>query len=346
MFSRTRRWRNDVNGTYQLRIDFEERGFSAHVADGSLGLADGLPRTWHEYVPPALRGTSEPAPLVIYLHGVNCVGLYGAEQSGWADIADEEGLLAVFPDATLEERWNVWDDPRLPSDVAYVLALIEHMDGVHPVDRGRIYLSGFSMGSMFANALACSYPQLFAGVVALNGPNKGYLGTLEDSLDEMLAFRPGSVLADLVPANAPVSPTQVLADRQRALGLRMPFAQFVGLEDAVGFDAGRIWPVTSTDDGLWPATVAFWLEADGVEGGLALDVSTPTGIAAHETCEEGCSGRLVHQLWHSADEGAPAYYHLVAERRMPHAVDLEEVRLGWRLVGRWRRNPDGSLGAV
>ena len=37
VFSRSRRWQNDTYGTYQPRIDFTDRGFTAHVKDSSLG---------------------------------------------------------------------------------------------------------------------------------------------------------------------------------------------------------------------------------------------------------------------------------------------------------------------
>ena len=37
LFSRTRRWQNDTYGHYQYRTRFTERGFTAHVADTSLG---------------------------------------------------------------------------------------------------------------------------------------------------------------------------------------------------------------------------------------------------------------------------------------------------------------------
>ena len=161
-----RRWRNDTYGIFAARPDFDALGFVAHVADTSLGLADGLPRTWYEYVPARLHDTADSVPLVFYLHGINCCGLYGAEQSGWIELAERDGFACVFPDATIEDRWNGWDDPRLPSDSAFILALIEHMSTVVPLDRRRIYVSGFSMGSMMTNALASGHPEVFAGAVA------------------------------------------------------------------------------------------------------------------------------------------------------------------------------------
>ena len=343
LFSGTRRWRNDVTGTYQPRPDFEGRGFVAHVADCSLPLEDGLPRTWYEYVPAGVRASAEPAPLVIYLHGINCVGLYGAEQSGWADIADRDGLMCVFPDATVEMRWNAWDDPRIPADIPFILALIDQMDAQYSVDRTRVYLSGFSMGSMTVNAIACSYPEVFAGAVACNAASIGYLHTLDESVDEMLMFNPGSVLRGLEPGDGAPSPTRQRADAKRAAhGYRMPFVQFVGLNDPTTFyTKGRIWPVAEGDT-EWIETVRYWKEFNGIPAEPLLDPATETGFAAPAREERG---RFIHQSWVDED-GEPGLYHLVAVRRMPHAVDLAGIELGWSIVKRYRRNPDGSLSSL
>lgn len=339
MFSGTRRWRNDTFGTYQERVRFDDLGFVAHRDDAGLGLADGLPRTWFEYVPPAVASSPVPAPLVIYLHGINCCGTYGAEQSRWDAIAARDGLMAVFPTATVEHRWNVWDDPRLPSDVDYVLALIEHMDGVHPVDRSRIYISGFSMGSMFANTLAATHPDVFAGAVALNGPAMGILQTLDESRDGMLALQPRSRLADLGPGGAERSPAREAADAWgQTAGHEVPFVQFVGLLDSVGMGDLHPWPVRSADDGLWPTTVAFWRGFDAVGSAALKDASMPTGLGSDGLAHAG-------RLWDQAflDASGRDLYHLVACERMPHAVDLGEVEYGWDLVRRWSRGPHGEL---
>lgn len=345
LFSRTRRWRNDVAGIYQPRIDFEGLGFVAHVDDASLPLEDGLPRTWYEYVPPCVRATSEPRPLVIYLHGINCMGLYGAEQSGWASIAARDGFSVVFPDATSEMRWNAWDDPRIARDIPFILALIDHMDEVHPVDRSRVYVSGFSMGSMFTNALACSHPEVFAGALACNGAHTGYLNTLDESVPGMLVFNPRSGLRDMEPSTDTASPMHRLADEKRAgFEYRMPFVQFVGLNDPTSFDApGRVWPATE-EDVSWPATVAYWKRYNNIPAEPLFDASTETGFAADLRVEEG--ERFIHQAWRSADSGSPELYHLIAVKRMPHAVDLRGIELGWSIIKRYRRNADGTLGRV
>ena len=343
MFSEARRWRNDTWGIYQPRIAFDDRGFVAHVNDTSLGLADGLPRTWFEYVPERLRGTAEPLPLVIYLHGINCCGLYGAEQSGWADLADRDGFACVFPDATIENRWNGWDDPRLPSDMAFVMALIEHMGEVVCLDRSRIYVSGFSMGSMMTNALASSYPGVFAGAVALNGPHVSYMETLDASAPGLLMFNRRSILKDLEPSDAPTSPTRDLSDaKKRAFDYRMPFVQFAGLDDPMGMPKGRKWPLVAEDesDWSWAESLGYWLGYNA-SGEVAFDAATSSGFASDELAH--VDPRFWVQGWRSADEGEPTYVRFVTVERLPHAVDPRAIALGWSYVKEWARAADGSL---
>lgn len=343
MFANTRRWRNDVFGIYQSRPDFEGLGFEPHVDDASLNLPDGLGRTWFEYVPDHLRGTNEPIPLVLYFHGINCCGLYGAEQSGWAEIADREGFMCVFPDATAEMRWNAWGDDRIPTDIDFVMALIEHMATVHPLDRSRIYISGFSMGSMFTNALAYAYPEVFAGAVAFNGPHMVLESTLEESLPGMLLYNPKSAIRNIEHRDEDKSPVRLLAESKRGgQSWRMPFVQFVGLLDNVGFERGKLFPVIAPEDSSWYATVAYWKEQSGIAVDPMLSTDTETGFFSDRVEHEG---RFIHQSWNDA-EGDEGLYHLIGVTRMPHAVDLSGIEMGWEIIKHFRRNEDGSLGTI
>ncbi len=340
MFSETRRWRNDTNGTYQPRINFTEKGYIAHVEETLPGTDHS--HTWYEYIPEALRGTDEKVPLVLYFHGINCNSLYGAEQSGWADIADKDGLIAVFPQPAIEERWNVWDDRRIPSDVDFVMALIEHMKTVHPINESRIYISGFSMGAMFTNALAQSYPEKFAGAVACNGPDQGYLLTLDESVAGLKIFRPDTVTQHIIPNGMTESPTKILADQKKAAyNWHMPFVQFAGQLDGVGFKPKHLFPLQNLDDGMWIGTIQYWKQFNDIP--VSVDMfsrDSMSGLQADYNCVE--DERFLHQSWQNRD--GETLYHFITAARMPHAVDLKEIELGWNLVKDFVRGSDGSLG--
>lgn len=341
VFSETRRWRNDITGTYQKRINFSEKGYVAHVKDDSLGDNNSFKHTWYEYVPEALRGTEDKVPLVIYLHGINCVALYGAEQSGWSDIADREGFIVIYPNPSIEERWNVWDDPRIPRDSEFIMALIDHMKQVHPIDEKRIYLSGFSMGSMFSNAMASLYPETFAGVVALNGPHQGYLKTLEESIEGIRVFRKNTILNSLEHFEETESPLHKVADQKKNfVDYRMPVVQFAGLQDGVGFNPGKSFPVTSDDDGMWSGTIKYWNRYNHTSGEtLEYTPDTNSGFVSDRIKE---FDRYVDQSW--IDDENRDLYHFVTVKRMPHAVDLTAIEYGWDLIKKYYRNNDGTLG--
>lgn len=334
LFSESRRWQNDTYGTYQHRTDFTRRGFVAHVKDCSLGLPDGLPRTWYEYIPPQLRGTDEKVPLVFYFHGVNCVPLYGAEQSNWHDIADRENLIVVYPAPTRNKAWNIHNSSSEPGDFDYILALIEHMKAVHPIDETRIYATGFSMGGMMTHAMASCYPEVFAAVAPFNAFDFGYFKTPQSVAD---ATGSGN--------DARLQETQAeqrrMADAKRAQwDYRMPLFQSAGLDDSLIAS----WPITRETDDERSKTIDRWMEINHISSdGMTLDQDTLTGIAADESFYEDKEQRFFHQRWYSKDAGAPALLELLLVKRMPHAIVPVEVEYAWDFLKQFSRMEDGTL---
>ncbi|MBQ4253590.1 MAG: hypothetical protein II712_02055 [Erysipelotrichaceae bacterium] len=340
MFSQTRRWRNDTYGLYQPRIDFEAEGFVGHVNDDSLGVNNGFRHTWYEYVPEAVRNSDRKVPLVIYFHGINCTALYGAEQSGWAALAKRDNFIAVFPNPAIEERWNVWDDDRLPSDMAFVMAIIEHMKKTWPIDETRIYASGFSMGSMMTNAITCSYPEVFAAALACNGPNWGYLQTLDQAKPGLLMFNRNSVVASLESRDEPAAPTHLLADRKKEKrDYIMPFVQCTGLIDGTGFNRKGAFPLTNGEDNTWIGTIGYWLRYNHLADDVTYSEEEPSGLKSDETKPFG--ERFIDQCW--KNEKGEDLYHFITIKRMPHAVDLREIEYGWDIIRNYVRNSGGSL---
>ena len=91
------------------------------------------------YVPK--RVEKSPA-LVISLHGMNQSPEYQQGQTQWNALADTEGFIVTYP----ESKGSMWDVSGA-SDILFVKAVIKDMELKHHVDKNRIYLSGFSMGS-------------------------------------------------------------------------------------------------------------------------------------------------------------------------------------------------------
>ncbi len=334
LFSRSRRWQNDVYGHYQHRTAFTQRGFTAHVKDTSLGVNNNYPHTWYEYIPPQLRGSKEKVPLVFYFHGVNCVPLYGAEQSNWHDIADRENLIVVFPAPARSKCWNIFDLPVLPSDMDFVLALVEHMKQVHPIDESRIYVSGFSMGAAMTHALASTYPEIFAAAAPCNAfatffmdadPAKMLQGFIRDVPPEKLGHRCISA--------------ERAKEKKAKRDLLMPVIQNAGAAD----DSMVHWPIPADPSGMAAKSLAWWKAFDHIPQEPMFDTLSGTGLAA-DAASARDGGRYTVQSWFNRDVSAETpLLQLVVAANMPHAVDPVQIEWAWEFMRQFSRGKNGEL---
>lgn len=342
LFSETRRWQNDTYGCYQKRTNFTERGFIAHVKDSSLGCNNGFAHTWYEYIPPRLRGTVEKVPLLFYFHGGGCVPLYGAEQSGWHDVADRENFIVVYPEASQDNRWNAWNDrsdqndKQFCSDRDFFLALIEHMKSVHPIDETRIYVSGFSMGGMMSNAIACALPGVVAAAAPCNAYNEGYFSSFNSFMNQIQG-KPYNPADDTADSSTEQSATRQEADsRKTAYDYRMPVIQTAGLLDGA-------WPIVNAADARLK-TFDYWRIYNHIHTEpFTQDISNESGIMADETFYTGEDGRFLCHRWFTEDEEHAPLYQLLLVKRCPHALDIRTADILWDFLKRYSRNRDGSL---
>ena len=91
------------------------------------------------YVP---KNVEKSPALVISLHGMNQDPEYQQKQTQWNALADTEGFIVTYPLGNNK----MWDTGGT-GDVKFVEAIMKDMELKHNVDKNRIYLSGFSMGS-------------------------------------------------------------------------------------------------------------------------------------------------------------------------------------------------------
>lgn len=332
LFSETRRWQNDTYGCYQKRTNFTEKGFVGYVKDSSLGCNNGYPQTWYEYIPPQLRGSQEKVPLLFYFHGGGCVPLYGAEQSDWHEIADKENFIVVYPEASQQNMWNAWDDRTALkySDKDFFLALIDHMKTVHPIDESRIYVSGFSMGGMMSNAMACSLPNVVAAAAPCNAFNEGYFSDYTIMTNRLKKPKEKiSIFAD------EPSETRKAADRKKAaFDYIVPIIQTAGLID------GK-WPIDCAEDPRL-RTFDYWKNYNHIlTEPFAQNMTNESGITSDEQLYEGADGRFLHHRWFNA--GGDSLYELLLAKRCPHALDIRTHYYTWKFLKRFSRNPDGTL---
>lgn len=119
-----------------------------------------------------------PAPLMLLLHGYTSSGAETEAVLQFAPVADARGMLYAFPDGTedfLGNRfWNATDAccnffASTVDDSAYLLALIQQIEGALSVDPERVFVSGHSNGGFMAYRFACDHADVVSAVVSVAG---------------------------------------------------------------------------------------------------------------------------------------------------------------------------------
>jgi polyhydroxybutyrate depolymerase len=94
--------------------------------------------------------------------------------SGWNKLADEYGLIVVYPSGTgFPRRWNstglskTGEDPMV--DVKFISDLIDRLEQEYTIDKTRIYANGLSNGGGMSVFLACTLSDRIAAVGSVSG---------------------------------------------------------------------------------------------------------------------------------------------------------------------------------
>lgn len=202
----------------------------------------GYPRRYEVYVPRTRPVTGRLRPVVLAFHGSAGSGKLFMRRSGWRNQADATGAIAVFPtgaryrvldSGNLSTKWNDFDlvnrvslDEKPPgypegadwpaNDVGFVDAMLSDLEAKLPIDRSRVYATGFSNGAGFTARLAVERSRVLAAAAmsggALDAPHPGaersvpsYLavGELDDRVLEKTGPPPLAAL--------PMNPLELLA---------------------------------------------------------------------------------------------------------------------------------------
>jgi poly(3-hydroxybutyrate) depolymerase len=142
--------------------------------DDFRGTFGDSERRWYVYVPKKyakLTRRGAELPVVMVFHGRNGSARWVAQQTQWADVAEDRGFIAVFPQADLpsgnDPTANFGFSASLSldnTDVAFTLGILEDLEQRFAVDSGRVFLTGVSQGAAFTNRLAVQYPERFAAI--------------------------------------------------------------------------------------------------------------------------------------------------------------------------------------
>jgi polyhydroxybutyrate depolymerase len=135
----------------------------------------GQSRSYLLYVPPGLD-SSQPIPVVLGFHGYTGTGSSFRDVTGFNDIADTDGFLAVYPEGEGgDHSWNAGGCCAGASmadldDVAFIRQIMSDLKTIANIDPGRVYATGHSNGAMFVYRLACEMSDTFAAVAPVAGP--------------------------------------------------------------------------------------------------------------------------------------------------------------------------------
>ncbi len=130
-----------------------------------LQLADG--RKFHVFVP-ANYSPSQPAPTIVFLHGLGESGSDGFKNLSVglgpviSEQADKFGYLTIFPQST--GSWEYGSE-----DVKDALASIDLTATKYNIDPKRIHLMGLSTGGQGVWTVAATDPNRFASLFAMCG---------------------------------------------------------------------------------------------------------------------------------------------------------------------------------
>ena len=177
-------------GCHAFQAGAEKQPQAKSIASGVHAFSvpvKGVERFYIIHVPPAY----DPArqwPVVVMFHGGGGTAKAAMGDTGWAEKADREGFLAVFPEgarpdasrpASFLYNPQTWNDGsgrlnlgavRLDvADVEFVSLLLADLKRHFSVDERRIYATGFSNGASMTFRLARELSRIIAAAAPVAG---------------------------------------------------------------------------------------------------------------------------------------------------------------------------------
>lgn len=104
--------------------------------------------------------------VLIHFHGWGRTGVNVINNSKISGATRQTGVLLLAPSG-LGKSWRFWRSPS--ADVPFVEAMLEDAAKRFPIDRKRIYVSGFSYGAAMAWRLACERGADYAAFLSIAG---------------------------------------------------------------------------------------------------------------------------------------------------------------------------------
>ncbi|MEH1840572.1 MAG: PHB depolymerase family esterase [Nostoc sp.] len=128
----------------------------------------GKLRTYYLYTPKSYN-PDRPMPLVLVFHGDDGSGRSISNVTRFNELADKKGFIVAYPDG-INQKWSLRGNAQgKVDDVAFVNALINHLQQQINIDNHKVYATGFSRGAILTQALACKLPDKISSFASVAG---------------------------------------------------------------------------------------------------------------------------------------------------------------------------------
>ena len=161
-----------------------------------LALGPAGARRYHLYRPPGLvLAHREKLPLLVMLHGCGQTGRDFAASTRMDRPAASGRFLVLYPEqdriANLQGCWNWFArrNGKAEAEAATLLAMVDQVLRLYPVEGGRVALAGLSAGAGMAALLATLYPARWCAVAMHSGVAPGAAASTGSALSAMAGRR-------------------------------------------------------------------------------------------------------------------------------------------------------------
>jgi polyhydroxybutyrate depolymerase len=122
-------------------------------------------RSYHVKEPDNWDGVT-PLPVLLHFHGWMRTGALPVKHQRISGATRRRGVLLLAPNG-IRKTWDFWDADT--GDVRFAAAVIEDAAGRYPIDRTRIFVSGYSYGAAMAWRYVCENGDGVAALLAVSG---------------------------------------------------------------------------------------------------------------------------------------------------------------------------------
>jgi len=122
-------------------------------------------RSYHVKAPDEWDGIT-PLPVMLHFHGWARQGTLIVKHSRISGATRRRGVLLLAPNG-LGKSWDFWSPDS--GDTAFADAVIEDAAKRYPIDRSKIFISGYSYGSAMAWRFACETQHPVAALLSVSG---------------------------------------------------------------------------------------------------------------------------------------------------------------------------------